>query len=161
MGHIDLILSNALDVESREENLEGLQVAMDSGKLLLSIIQDILDLSKIEAGQLDIDRCSFSVRDMMQNTMKLANGFRMQRKKDQIKLSASVDDTIDDLIVGDEFRVQQGETMSIFVTLNVFSVSPSVCFSPDSLEQSNLKCYQGTQIYVVSIRSNATKKLVF
>lgn len=54
MGHIDLILSNALDEESREENLEGLQVAMDSGKLLLSIIQDILDLSKIEAGQLDL-----------------------------------------------------------------------------------------------------------
>lgn len=47
MGHLDLILHNKLDEESKEENLEGLQVAMNSGHLLLSIIQDILDLSKI------------------------------------------------------------------------------------------------------------------
>lgn len=63
---------------------------------------------------------------MMENTMKLANGFRMQRKKDQINLSACVDDTVDDLVVGDEFRVQQGKSMSVRVTLNFFSVSLSV-----------------------------------
>lgn len=62
----------------------------------------------------------------MENTMKLANGFRMQRKKDQINLSACVDDTVDDLVVGDEFRVQQGKSMSVRVTLNFFSVSLSV-----------------------------------
>lgn len=39
MGHIDLILSNGLGKEYEKDNLEGLQVAMESGKLLLSIIQ--------------------------------------------------------------------------------------------------------------------------
>lgn len=51
MGHIDLALSNNLADEYRAENLEGLHIAEDSGKLLILIIEDILALSKIEAGQ--------------------------------------------------------------------------------------------------------------
>ena len=111
MGHIDLILSNGLCKEYEKENLEGLQVAMDSGQLLLSIIQDILDLSKIEAGQLDIDCESLiSVRGMVDNSMKMANAFRIQRKKDHIELYQSVDASISDWILGDQFRSQQSES---------------------------------------------------
>eukprot|EP00977_Amphora_coffeiformis_P020458 scaffold8271_cov171-Amphora_coffeaeformis.AAC.15 len=112
MGHIDLILSNGLGKEYEKENLEGLQVAMESGQLLLSIIQDILDLSKIEAGQLDIDGGNLiSVRGMVENTMKLANAFRIQRKKDHIELLESVDASISDWVLGDQFRSQQSELM--------------------------------------------------
>jgi len=110
MGHIDLILSNGLSKEYEKENLEGLHVAMESGQLLLSIIQDILDLSKIEAGQLDID-CDnlIPVRGMVENTMKLANAYRIQRKKDRIELFESVDESISDWILGDQLRLQQSE----------------------------------------------------
>ncbi|CAB9512655.1 Sensor protein kinase WalK (Fragment) [Seminavis robusta] len=107
MGHLDLILSNGLDEESKEENMEGVQVAMNSGKLLLSIIQDILDLSKIEAGQLDMVHKPITIRDMMDNTMKLANAYCIQRKKEHLRLLQSIDDGIASQIYGDQFRVQQ------------------------------------------------------
>ena len=111
MGHIDLILSNGLGKEYEKENLDGLQVAMESGQLLLSIIQDILDLSKIEAGQLDID-CGnlLSIGATVENTMKLANAFRIQRKKDHIELYESVDGSVSNWILGDQFRLQQSES---------------------------------------------------
>lgn len=120
MGHIDLILSNGLDEEYKTENLEGLQVAMESGRLLLSIIQDILDLSKIEARQLDIDCESIvSIRVVVDNTMKLANAFRLQRKKVDIELSDTVDGSISDFVLGDQFRLQQ----SAFLCGRAFSCS--------------------------------------
>lgn len=109
MGHLELMLANGLDAESHDENLEGLEVAMHSGQLLLSIIQDILDLSKIEAGQLDLDQRPMSIKDMVDDTIKLANAYRIQRKNDRIKISATVDENIEDRIIGDQFRIQQGE----------------------------------------------------
>jgi signal transduction histidine kinase len=114
MGHLDLILSNGLEEVYKRENLEGLQVAMDSGKLLLSIIQDILDLSKIEAGLLDIDtNSSLDLRSVISNTMKLAHAYQIQCKKDQFAAGRiqlrleSVDARIANRIHGDEFRLQQ------------------------------------------------------
>ena len=50
-----------MDESQKEDNLEGLRVAKQNGNLLISIIEDILDLSKIEAGQLDIARWPFSI----------------------------------------------------------------------------------------------------
>jgi two-component system, NarL family, capsular synthesis sensor histidine kinase RcsC len=121
MGHLDLIISNGLEPDYKGENLDGLQVAMDSGKLLLSIIQDILDLSKIEAGLLDIDTTSsLDLRSIISNTMKLAHAYQIQCKKNQIASTATGDNRIqlkletlfDDVrianrIHGDEFRLQQ------------------------------------------------------
>jgi PAS domain-containing protein len=109
MGHVDLILCNNLAEDCREENLEGLHVAMNSGKLLLSIIQDILDLSKIEAGQLCIEQKSIPIRNMLDTTMKLANAYRIQRKKDRIELVKSIEEGISDRIYGDQVRLQQGK----------------------------------------------------
>lgn len=77
MGHIDLILANNLDEHYRPENLEGLRIAKTSGTLLLSIIQDILDLSKIEAGQMVIHlEESFSLKSTVKQTSSLAKADR-------------------------------------------------------------------------------------
>jgi signal transduction histidine kinase/CheY-like chemotaxis protein len=106
MGHIDLALSNDLSEESRAENKEGLEVSRESGHLLVSIINDILDLSKIEAGQMDIAVQGFSVRRMIDQTMKVGNMLVNQRKK-SIKLTQEVDPSISGCIRGDNFRLQQ------------------------------------------------------
>lgn len=100
---------NGLNEESREENLEGVRVAMKSGKLLISIIEDILDLSKIEAGQLDVVRKPISVRELVDNTVKLAKAYRMQKKQNHIEILESVGASISDAMYGDQFRLQQGK----------------------------------------------------
>ena len=151
MGHIQLIQSNNLDEDCRDENLEGLQVAIDSGNLLLNIIEDILDLSKIEAGQLDIVENPINVRQMVKATMDLANAYGIQRKKDHIQLSETVDERISDFMLGDQFRVQQGMVYQhsnllpiVYVIINKLKPRPPPSIRLCSIKQSCLKCYQGT-----------------
>ncbi|KAL3912095.1 MAG: hypothetical protein SGILL_007023, partial [Bacillariaceae sp.] len=107
MGHIDIALSNDLSEEARQENVEGLEVARESGYLLVSIINDILDLSKIEAKQMAIGMQPFSLRHLINQSMKIGNILLKSRKKDTILFEQSVDDKISKCIYGDNFRIQQ------------------------------------------------------
>ncbi|CAB9528266.1 Peroxide stress-activated histidine kinase mak2 [Seminavis robusta] len=107
MGHIDLALSNGLSEELRKENVEGLNIAKTSGALLLSIIEDILDLSKIEAGQMVVHKDeSFSVKGTMGQTTSIAEAIIISKNKG-IQFVCNVDDQIQDVILGDPFRLQQ------------------------------------------------------
>ncbi|CAJ1946320.1 unnamed protein product [Cylindrotheca closterium] len=108
IGHIDLALSNGLDVEHREENYEGLKIARNSGKHLIMIIQDILDVSKIEAGQMDINNDEdFSLPSVIAQTKGLASSLLKQKKKEKIDFITTVDEGISNCLKGDEFRLQQ------------------------------------------------------
>jgi len=55
----------ALDTESREEQKEYLEDTLGSAESLLSLLNDILDLSKIEAGRLELAPISFAMGDLM------------------------------------------------------------------------------------------------
>ena len=116
IGSLDLILSNDLQMEYRMENLESLETAMKSANLLIAIIQDVLDLSKIEAGQLDIVEHPISIRVLIEDTLRLADSLRIQKGKDEVKLISEVidGDSIVDRIYGDQYRLQQGKTESFF-----------------------------------------------
>jgi signal transduction histidine kinase len=111
IGSLDLILSTDLQIQHRQENLECLQTAMNSANLLISIIQDVLDLSKIEAGQLDIVQHPISIRAVLEDSLRLANSLRMQKKKEDVKLISVIDDSnsFNDRIYGDQYRIQQGK----------------------------------------------------
>jgi PAS domain S-box-containing protein len=107
LGHIDIALSNELSEECREENLEGLEVARESGYLLVSIINDILDLSKIEAKQMAIGMQPFSLRNLVNQSIKVGNVLLKSRKRDAITLTHHVEDKISKCVYGDNFRIQQ------------------------------------------------------
>ncbi|KAL3918196.1 MAG: hypothetical protein SGILL_004352 [Bacillariaceae sp.] len=107
MGHIDIALSNNLSSLCRDENIEGLEVAKESGYLLVSIINDILDLSKIEAGQMAIGMEPFSLPRLISQSIKIGNVLLKSRKKASIVLSHHIDESISKCIYGDNFRIQQ------------------------------------------------------
>ncbi len=107
IGHIDLALANELSDRYRTENLEGLQVARQSGELLIAIIQDILDLSKIEAGEMAIENDgNFNLRTLVEQVSSLGDTMINQRSK-AIHFESRVQETIGDRIYGDVFRLQQ------------------------------------------------------
>ena len=67
IGMTGLLLDTELSVEQREYA----QIIQDSGDALLTIINDILDYSKIEAGQLELEQQPFDLRDVLEASLDL------------------------------------------------------------------------------------------
>ncbi len=100
MGMTELVLDTDLDSEQREY----LNIAKLSADSLLSIINDILDYSKIEAGKLEIDAIEFNLGDTIADTMK-ALSFRAHQKG--LELAYDVQPDVPEALLGDPGRLRQ------------------------------------------------------
>ena len=67
VGMADLLSETPLNEDQREY----VQIFRDAGSNLLSLINDVLDLSKIEAGHLDLDLVDFDLNDLVQRAAEL------------------------------------------------------------------------------------------
>jgi two-component system, sensor histidine kinase and response regulator len=65
------MLSLALDTQLTPEQQEFLEVAHHSGKTLLNLLNDILDLSKIEAGRIELETMDFDIRQTVEEVAEL------------------------------------------------------------------------------------------
>jgi PAS domain S-box-containing protein len=83
---------------------EALERIYNSGDLLLGIINDILDLSKIEAGKLELHVTQYDIASLIHDTVKL-NILRYENKPIDFKLIVSED--IPSTLEGDELRIKQ------------------------------------------------------
>jgi EAL domain-containing protein (putative c-di-GMP-specific phosphodiesterase class I)/signal transduction histidine kinase/CheY-like chemotaxis protein len=80
------------------------EVIVRSGQSLLAIINDILDLSKIEAGQLTLEAIAFDPAEIVDQTVML---FSERARVKGLELSAYIDPAISGTVVGDPVRVHQ------------------------------------------------------
>ncbi|MGP0064588.1 MAG: PAS domain S-box protein [Isosphaeraceae bacterium] len=99
-GMLDL----ALDTELQPEQRHYLERARASADLLLRVINDILDFTKIEAGRLDLEPAAFSLRESLGEAIK-AFGPRAHRK--DLELALHVRPDTPDGVVGDAMRLGQ------------------------------------------------------
>ncbi len=100
VGMTELALNTSLTDVQREY----LEIVRQSSESLLVIINDILDFSKIEAGMLQIDRVAFSLRTMIDETVKPL-AFRAHQK--QLELLVDVKPDVPDVLMGDPVRLRQ------------------------------------------------------
>jgi CheY-like chemotaxis protein/nitrogen-specific signal transduction histidine kinase/HPt (histidine-containing phosphotransfer) domain-containing protein len=96
-------------IQLQNENLsEQQQTAMEkiysSGNSLLGIINDILDLSKIETGKMEINPLEYDMPSFINDTVQL-NFVQIGSKP--IKLILDLDETIPSRLIGDELRIKQ------------------------------------------------------
>ncbi len=100
IGMTELVLETDLTPDQREY-LNMVKMSADS---LLSLINDILDYSKMESEKLEIDAIPFGLRDTIADTMK-ALGLRADQKG--IELAGDVDPEVPDALLGDPGRLRQ------------------------------------------------------
>lgn len=100
IGMIDLTLETKLTDEQRE----NLKVAKDAADNLLGLLNDILDLSKAEAGKITIEKVELNVHDMVKNVCR---GLAILAEKKQIDLLWNIDDRIPKYLIGDPVRLRQ------------------------------------------------------
>ena len=93
-----------IDTPLSDEQREFVHVIKKSSDNLLVLINDILDISKIKAGKLRIEKIDFQLRETVENTLVPFNVKIMQKG---LKLGFVVDRNIPDMLVGDPHRLNQ------------------------------------------------------
>ncbi len=117
IGFSEILLGRMLgDLNSKQE--EYLHDIMTSGLDLLSLINDILDLSKVEAGRMELDLNTFDLPMLLDNTLRFV---KERASRHGIQLTLEVDERLGDF-TGDERKVKQ-------VLLNL--LSNALKFTPD------------------------------
>lgn len=100
MGMVDLISESELTEEQRED----IEIVSESSHDLLQLINDLLDLSKIEAGEVHLDNKPFNLRLSVEKVMKQ---FKVKVEEKDVELLLSFDEGMYDEYIGDAFRLRQ------------------------------------------------------
>ncbi|WP_068088610.1 TMAO reductase system sensor histidine kinase/response regulator TorS [Polycladidibacter stylochi] len=100
LGTAHLLETTALN----EEQEKYVSTIASSGHVLLRILNDILDYSKIEAGRLAYESIGFSLPQVIQRQLDL---FRSQAEEKELELIGQIDENVPDCSLGDPARLQQ------------------------------------------------------
>jgi two-component system, sensor histidine kinase and response regulator len=100
IGMSDLALQTKLTMQQREY----ITTARESAEALMTIINDILDVSKIEARRLTLERVPFVVRDTIEDSVKL---FAPRADEKGLELSCRIAPDVPAAVIGDPGRLRQ------------------------------------------------------
>ncbi len=100
LGMAELLLGTGLDPQQRELA----ESIVQSGRVLLTILNDLLDLSKIEAGSLELAETDFDLRTVVHEVLGL---FGPVAGEKGIRLGCTIDPSVPRTVGGDPHRVRQ------------------------------------------------------
>ena len=100
LGMLGLALEGELDPAQRNR----MEIALNAGESLLGLLNDILDISKVEAGKLSLENIPFSVRHLIEECATL---HAQQARRKHILLVTEVDPDLPENFLGDPTRVRQ------------------------------------------------------
>jgi len=121
IGMCDLVMETNLSPKQKEY----LEIIHSSGKSLLELINDILDLSKIEAGKLELENISFSLRQVVEEVSDI---FLDKITAKMLELTIDVPVDIPELLIADPLRVRQ-VLINLLSNAIKFTEKGSICIS--------------------------------
>jgi signal transduction histidine kinase/CheY-like chemotaxis protein len=124
IGMISLVLDRCTDAEEREQLL----VAESAARSLITILNDILDLSKVEAGKMTLETIDFELAGAVAESTRIFNTTLRQKGLD---LQVSIDPQLPGWVRGDPARLRQ---VLVNLTGNAvkFTIAGSVRISVES-----------------------------
>ncbi len=100
LGMLQLVKKNKLD----EEQAEYVDTAISSSKVLLNVINDILNISQIEAGKMVLHEKLFSPEELLETLYRF---FKHSTEGSEIELSIDIGPNFPKLLKGDDVRIRQ------------------------------------------------------
>ena len=100
MGLTDLVL----DTELTEEQRENLSIVQSAAEVLLGQINSVLDLSKVEAGKIELESAPFSLSEAVNEAMRPVS---VTAEHKGLTFSVRIPTSISDMVIGDAIRLQQ------------------------------------------------------
>jgi signal transduction histidine kinase len=152
LGFSDLILSGA----TSEDVIDYVKKIQDSGKSLLSIIEDIFELALVEQADIKIRRQTFSLKNLFtENETYFENILRSSGKDEQIKLVFKPDNKyLSGFIISDRSKINQ-VLINLFKNAVKFTDHGKIEFGFKMLENRRLRFYiKDTGIGIPSDKQN-------
>ena len=100
IGFVDLLMEK----EEDEQKLNYLKIVKESSNTLLNLINDILDLSKLEAKKMEFQEMNFNLKELI---LDCIDTFKLKAEQKGIEIKYYIDENIPDFIKGDKYRVLQ------------------------------------------------------
>ncbi|XP_010936875.1 probable histidine kinase 4 [Elaeis guineensis] len=100
LGMLDMLLDTNLNLTQKDYA----QTAQVCGKALISLINEVLDRAKIEAGKLEIESVPFDLRSILDDVISL---FSAKSREKGIELAVYVSDRVPEILMGDPGRFRQ------------------------------------------------------
>lgn len=100
MGMAELLKETELD----DEQQKYVEIFQRAGDSLLNIINDILDLSKIEAGHFELDHSAFELKQVIQKTTEI---MALKAHQKHLELAVDIDESMHNFFYGDANRLRQ------------------------------------------------------
>ena len=100
LGMLDLLRTSSLGVEQHEYA----EIAYRSGDVLLTLINDVLDFSKIESGCMKLEQTPFDVRQLLEEAME---AIALRSTANGVELSALIAPDLPHTVSGDPTRLRQ------------------------------------------------------
>lgn len=137
LGFADLLLNSEISTEQRHQA----QLIVDSAKAMMRLLNDILDLSKIEAGQMQISPEPIDLRHALRNCIKLVQPAASQKG---LRLDVEIDDALPVCVLLDGLRLRQ-VTLNLLANAVKFTPAGSVCLRAYGVER------QGRAMFEVAV----------
>ncbi|MDP3069161.1 MAG: response regulator [Opitutaceae bacterium] len=129
LGMNALLLNSELSSEQRE----FARTMADSGEILLALLNDILDGSRIESGHLEIEQASFSLSDAISSAVRLLTP-KAQAKR--LEFISTIEASTPNDLTGDSVRVRQ-VLINLLDNAVKFTASGEVCLRVRPLDLSD------------------------
>ncbi|XP_027340143.1 histidine kinase 3 isoform X2 [Abrus precatorius] len=100
LGMLHMLMDTDLDVTQQEY----VRTAQESGKTLVSLINEVLDQAKIEFGRLELESVLFDLRSILDDVLSL---FSEKSQGKGVELAVYVSDQVPELLIGDRGRFRQ------------------------------------------------------
>ncbi len=100
LGMTDLLMRSSVT----HQQASCLKVVKQSGDTLLTLLNDILDLSKIEAGKMELENIEFELRDVVENSVRL---LATSAQTKNLEVICEIDNNLPKIATGDPGRIRQ------------------------------------------------------
>ncbi|MBI1311325.1 response regulator [bacterium] len=122
-----------LDMELTQSQRDYLSMVRSSSESLLTLINDILDFPKIEAGKLELEAVAFSLQECLGDTLK---SLALRAHREELELACHIDPSVPDWLIGDPARLRQ-IIVNLVGNAIKFTEQGEVVVHADVDEQSN------------------------
>ncbi len=100
LGMIDL----TLDTELTEEQRDNLTTVKTAADILLSLLNDILDLSRAESGKVQLEEIEFNIKNIIKSVCK---GLSVLAREKGLELAWDIAGDVPEILIGDPVRIRQ------------------------------------------------------